>query len=115
MATGDISEMAQLQARVAQLEESVATLTDALLQTQEAFKKRGCQLDGLTAVLIGVAATLASSPELNKIGKTVVKAAIDGHLASSLNTTVTDAHILGTSEWTYRLLPETWKTMYKPA
>ncbi|WP_156370479.1 hypothetical protein [Acidovorax sp. Leaf84] len=107
-------EIEELQARVAQLEKTLATLTEALLNTQDTMQKRSSQLDGVTAVLIGVANTVTKSSELNEIGKTVVKAAIEGQLASSLGSNTTDAHIHGTSEWAYRLLPTSWKDAYLP-
>ncbi|RYH20459.1 MAG: hypothetical protein EON54_26350 [Alcaligenaceae bacterium] len=107
-------QIEELQARVAQLEKTLTALTEALLNTQDTMQKRSSQLDGVTAILIGVANTVAKSDELNEIGKTVVKAAIEGQLASSLGSNTTDAHIHGTSEWAYRLLPTPWKDAYLP-
>lgn len=105
-------QIEELRTLVAQLEKTLTTVTEALLTTQETIQKRDAQLDGVTAVLIGVANTVAKSTELNIIGKAVVKAAIEGHLASSLSSNTTDAHIHGTSAWAYRLLPTPWKDAY---
>ncbi|CAN7682869.1 hypothetical protein [Acidovorax sp. LjRoot117] len=104
----------ELQARVTELEQTLGRLTEALLNTQDTLQKRGSQLDGATAVLIGIANTVAKSSELNEIGQTIVKAAIEGQLASSLGSNITDAHIHGTSAWAYRLLPTQWKDGYLP-
>jgi uncharacterized coiled-coil protein SlyX len=107
-------QIEELQARVAQLEKTLTALTEALLDTQDTMQKRSSQLDGVTAILIGVVNTVAKSAELNEIGKTVVKTAIEGQLASSLGSNTTDAHIHGTSAWAYRLLPTPWKDAYLP-
>ncbi|RYH50814.1 MAG: hypothetical protein EON54_15430 [Alcaligenaceae bacterium] len=107
-------QIEELRVLVAQLEKTLTTVTEALLTTQETIQKRDAQLDGVTAVLIGVANTVAKSPELDDLGKTVVKAAIEGLLASSLGSKTTDAHIHDTSAWAYRLLPTSWKDAYLP-
>lgn len=106
----DRSQIAQLQARVAELERTLATLGEALVKTQQAQLKRDDQLDGVTAVLVGVAAMVAALPAFRESGAAGVRSAVEGYIASSLHSNATDAHLHGMSEWAYRLLPDIWKT-----